>query len=129
MSLPNEPGLQRRLAYGDLVRRRNRRRGRTEVGQLSYSEYFDNVIHNYERFISLPTVKVGATLTDIIENTHLHICYEKLMCDICQDDTSPLFGIVRSLGCKHTFHAKCIDKWLVDNHKCPLCNKSVRSLT
>merc|ERR1711964_397249 len=30
----------------------------------------------------------------------------------------------RELGCKHMFHAGCIDQWLKQNRKCPLCKQS-----
>lgn len=114
MSLPSEPGLQRRLAYGDIIRRRR-------------SVTMNNdILQNYEQLASLPTVKVGASLKDVLQNTYLHICYESSPCVICQEETLILLDVVRSLGCKHKFHAKCIDKWLVENNKCPLCNKSVR---
>jgi hypothetical protein len=41
------------------------------------------------------------------------ICIEKL-----QDE-----DIVRELKCHHLFHKDCIDHWLDDNIKCPLCRK------
>jgi E3 ubiquitin-protein ligase Arkadia len=31
----------------------------------------------------------------------------------------------RKLACKHIFHAKCVDRWLKDNRKCPLCRKRI----
>lgn len=131
MSLPREPGLQRRLAYGDIIRMRNRH---------TMNEYLDFVTHththerstrqsmlqNYEQLLDLPTVKVGTTIRDLLENTQLHICYKVMMCVICQEETVKMFDIVRKLGCEHIFHVRCIDKWLLENHKCPLCKKSVR---
>lgn len=30
-------------------------------------------------------------------------------------------------GCKHQFHSKCIDEWLLINHHCPLCMQDVSS--
>ncbi|KAK3270618.1 hypothetical protein CYMTET_20989 [Cymbomonas tetramitiformis] len=34
--------------------------------------------------------------------------------------------LVRTLPCKHEFHAPCIDKWLKDVHRvCPLCRASI----
>lgn len=44
-----------------------------------------------------------------------------ISCTICMeeyDDNS----LVRKMGCKHMFHKKCIDKWLLEyNFKCPIC--------
>jgi hypothetical protein len=114
MSLPRDPGLQRRLAYGDLIRRRN-----------NASESIEIEIEIFEQLVNLPNVKVGARLKDIIERTHLHICVEKTLCVICQDETSPIFDVVRRLSCQHTYHAKCIDTWFVESDKCPLCNVSI----
>jgi hypothetical protein len=27
--------------------------------------------------------------------------------------------------CKHSFHAKCVDKWLLKNSLCPICRSRV----
>ncbi len=126
MVLPNEPGLQRRLAYGEIVRRRNRNSNRIVVNGIGNM--------SYEELIQLPTVQVGVTLKTLVERTRLYICYKdnnsdnnnigNNMCVICQEETRPLLDIVRELQCMHTYHAKCIDRWLVDNQKCPLCNSS-----
>ncbi len=49
------------------------------------------------------------------------ICSET--CTICQDSFN--YGIYkRELPCKHTFHKRCIDKWLDTNMSCPLCKQS-----
>lgn len=48
-------------------------------------------------------------------------------CPICLD----LFfqgDEVRILSCKHCFHKNCIDSWLVNLLKCPLCRNSVTKL-
>ena len=31
---------------------------------------------------------------------------------------------LRTLPCNHSFHSKCIDRWLLGQHRCPLCNKN-----
>merc|ERR1712072_950512 len=35
--------------------------------------------------------------------------------DFCKGDE------IRKLGCKHVFHKDCVDQWLMQNRKCPLC--------
>lgn len=40
-------------------------------------------------------------------------------CSICLCDMNK-GQIVRELPCKHTFHKKCIDKWLRQSNKCPV---------
>ena len=32
---------------------------------------------------------------------------------------------LRSLPCIHTFHRKCIDRWLLRSTKCPICNRRI----
>ena len=33
---------------------------------------------------------------------------------------------IKTLGkCKHEYHSSCIDKWLKEQKKCPMCNEEV----
>lgn len=41
-------------------------------------------------------------------------------CSICQEDYK-VKEYKRELKCKHTFHKKCIDKWLKTKLSCPFC--------
>lgn len=41
-------------------------------------------------------------------------------CSICLDRFS-MDTTVRRLPCLHIFHSKCVDKWLQQNTKCPIC--------
>lgn len=124
MSLPSDPGLQRRLAYGDLIRRRHTQLDQPTRTLTTRGQF----LQNYEDLVNLADVRVGTKLRDIVEQTHLHICVEKMLCVICQDETSPMFDVVRRLRCQHTYHAKCIDTWLVESQKCPLCNLSISTV-
>ena len=47
-------------------------------------------------------------------------------CSICLET----FGqdeCVRKIKCKHVFHQKCIDQWLVRKGECPNCKASLRN--
>ena len=54
--------------------------------------------------------KVQVTDTDITCN----VCIEKLN----------LKQYKRTLCCGHTFHKKCVDKWIKKNPSCPLCRRN-----
>lgn len=47
-----------------------------------------------------------------IENHHddCTICFEEIGCEY-----------IRNLPCKHYFHKKCLDSWMVQNNSCPIC--------
>jgi len=51
-------------------------------------------------------------------------CEYDLMCIFCQDEYKE-GDRVRSLPCKHAFHADCVDEWLRENSTCPMCKKPV----
>jgi hypothetical protein len=102
------------------VRRRNRNTNSNRV----VGNNIDNVDYlSYEQLIRLPNIKVGVALKTLVEKTRLYICTKKDICVICQEETRLLNDIVRELQCMHIYHAKCIDRWLVNNRTCPLCNK------
>ena len=45
-------------------------------------------------------------------------------CSICLDEFKLNEGY-RTLGCNHSYHKKCIDKWFIDGSiECPMCRKS-----
>ncbi|XP_046909729.2 uncharacterized protein LOC124491152 isoform X1 [Dermatophagoides farinae] len=49
---------------------------------------------------------------------------ESEVCSICLDHFC-INITVRRLPCLHVFHIKCIDKWLKQNKKCPICRISI----
>ena len=59
--------------------------------------------------------EAGAKEEDEPEPERCCICLE----DFKEDD------VVRRLPCLHIFHKDEIDKWLLRNHHCPLCQTSI----
>lgn len=47
------------------------------------------------------------------------------VCAVCTDDFE-LGEQVRELPCRHYFHLPCIDLWLVQKKRCPLCSNELR---
>jgi len=43
-------------------------------------------------------------------------------CVICIEEFTEN-DMVKRLACRHAYHARCIDVWLMQSDKCPLCNK------
>jgi hypothetical protein len=119
MNLPREPGLYRRLAYGEYIRTHHRSR---------YYNY--NYNYNYEELVELEDVKLGLSnkeLSCIFKN---NTCTNQFFCSICQEqkyDINPELFNIKTLICDHTFHNKCIHKWLSKNKTCPVCRLDLSS--
>ena len=45
-------------------------------------------------------------------------------CVICKNNFE-CEDLIRTLPCKHQFHINCIDRWLQNNNKCPICKKKI----
>ena len=91
MNLPSEPGLQRRLIYGNVVNYIN-------------TTKFSNV--------SLQNLLNKSKLITTQNNLH--------SCSLCLNTITPN-SIIRILNCNHLFHYHCIDTFLIKNNHCPLC--------
>jgi hypothetical protein len=48
-------------------------------------------------------------------------------CAVCLDSFH-VGDPLRLLPCAHTFHRFCVDKWLVEKKKCPMCKADMISL-
>ncbi len=46
------------------------------------------------------------------------------VCSICHEDYK-INEFKRELKCEHSFHKKCIDKWLKIHLNCPFCRHSI----
>lgn len=47
---------------------------------------------------------------------------QQTTCSICYEDYA-LNDRLKALTCTHNFHKKCIDTWLQESRRCPLCQK------
>ena len=81
-------------------------------------DFSSNVIPN-------TTVLSKDDLNNISEKKYSEISTEENTCSICLDIIKQ-DEIIRQLDCKHVFHTKCIEKYLLEySCKCPLCRKDV----
>ena len=46
-------------------------------------------------------------------------------CGICRDDFKDGEN-VKVLKCQHLFHRECLGQWLINNKKCPICDKVIK---
>jgi E3 ubiquitin-protein ligase RNF38/44 len=51
---------------------------------------------------------------------------ENKKCIICMTEYEPNEAL-KLLPCTHRFHAQCIEQWLKDHSKCPICKKDART--
>lgn len=47
-------------------------------------------------------------------------------CMICFDDFTARQRFKKMPGCRHEYHDTCIDKWLSEEKRCPVCNKEIK---
>lgn len=46
-------------------------------------------------------------------------------CSICFEDYRTGDRVKELKKCWHSYHAKCVNKWLQDENRCPMCNDYV----
>ena len=72
-----------------------------------------------------------------IYNSRCSICFENFdgsTSDVSQDEgvevivETPGDRLIKVLRCKHAFHTECINPWISQRNKCPLCNTPVVDL-
>lgn len=117
MNLPRDPGLYRRLAYGEYIRTRHR------VRYMNNNNYN----YNYEQLVELEDVKVGLSdgeLSCIFKN---NTCINQFFCSVCQEQEEKEEDNIKTLICDHMFHSKCIRTWLSKNKTCPVCRLDLSS--
>jgi hypothetical protein len=140
MNLPTQPGLQRRLAYAEYVKRRNNTlqnsmRNYTPIYTPIYTQNYAPIYTpNYHNI----TIKKHKKLSikDLLHNTRLRLTTVNFNCSICHnnetddaettvstddDQNDQVNHMTRLLQCKHQFHINCIDTWFINNTTCPIC--------
>lgn len=129
MNLPQQPGLNRRLAYSNYIRQTHRRYRNNNFNlnsnlnsnlNLNFSDNFNglSILNIYQPY------KRGIYLNDLFRNSNVSIRY-LFDCSICQEENNFDVNIVRKLNCNHEFHIYCIDKWLSKETTCPICRKNL----
>jgi hypothetical protein len=130
------PGLDRRIAYSNYLdnRRRERRRNNIHTSPINTNIYLhispirrqniNRIDFSYESLFQLQDVKVGLISKNILDKTQVKINRNNDFCVICQEDIKKDI-IIREINCKHSFHINCIDNWLVENKKCPMCKYEI----
>ena len=73
--------------------------------------------------------QIGLSNTELSCIFKTNTCTNQFFCSICQEqkDTNPELFNIKTLICNHTFHNKCIKKWLSKNKTCPLCRLDLSS--
>jgi hypothetical protein len=140
--LPENPGRERRLAYGNYIRNINRinnnrvRVNRIEsnlfieipndiivIGNNFQGTFTNDVDRRQGRRIRVERAsrisRSGLLLKDLYKNSDVYFRKEKILCSICLNDKTD--NIIRKLVCNHFFHINCIEMWLSDNNNCPMC--------
>lgn len=142
ISLPNKPGLARRLAYGEYVRKNICTTNLTVTGtqiSLRHAHFTPRFIDvptqdvdfivpdlNYEQLVELEDVRLGLSIKDINANSYIYAKGTKLVlnisiCIICQEFFKSNSEIIREMNCGHPYHIECIDRWFEENVSCPIC--------
>lgn len=93
--------------------------------------FMNRVAHNEENGLPMsPSESASADLeqgsdqTSLIHATSDGSVIHNNTCAVCLEDFQPRERVKR-LPCGHAFHAGCIDPWLVESDKCPICKRSI----
>lgn len=81
-------------------------------------QYYDKkaIVYKNKEYFLPSTIDNGIFDTSNISAPKLKREYEK--CVICLDDIK---NKKKTLTCMHIFHQKCINEWLFESDKCPVC--------
>lgn len=120
MDLPPEPGLNRRLAYSNIIRTRN-------INRNIINRTFNGIVNGRNILNSYQYCKKGLSLNELLQNSSV-LLNSSFDCPICQEENNFDVTIIRKLNCNHQFHIYCIEKWLSMETTCPVCRKNLSNL-
>ena len=127
--------ISRRHYARRIPQRHTLRENRSNILRNNYTQnnlnvqYFRNNLgiiplptEEIEDFEELTDVEVKTLFETVNKESELEVYYgfKREHCTICCDNIN-YSQIVRKLKCGHIFHHKCIDEWLENNTKCPVC--------
>ena len=128
--------LERRLQYGNIASANNLYNQYSPliispliIRPLVINERRNNnyMIYDNLDYYDLEDVEILTLLRSVNKNSKIYnYMGDSAVCIICLERLKKL-NIIRELYCGHFFHYKCIDKWLENHKKCPLCNKELTS--
>ena len=110
-----KPGLQRRLAYSLLLKRRTEQN--ILERQITVLERRQRNFFTYENLVELEDLVVPC---DITKNSIFHLNESIKFCNICQEDIEEL-ALVRITYCNHIYHYTCLGLHCMTSNKCPTC--------
>ncbi|KAF8008663.1 hypothetical protein BT93_K2355 [Corymbia citriodora subsp. variegata] len=47
-------------------------------------------------------------------------------CVVCLEDFEDGEACLRLTCCEHAYHRACVNRWLLDHKRCPICRSTVR---
>jgi len=124
-----QAGLQRRLAYGEHIRQRITGRSQNNIHVLDQHDIHvldQHDIHVLDDYWQNFNYVSKLSVKQLVNNSKVRMSNNLQFCVICQGDIH-IKDIERQLNCKHSFHVNCIERWLADHTKCPLCNYSMNT--
>lgn len=101
------------------------------AGTILYNDTIDDYEQNLRLAELIGNVSVGITDVETVGTIipNRNICTESnQMCTICMDPIHQTGNDARELICGHVYCQPCIDKWLTNHKKCPVCNVDLEDL-
>lgn len=85
----------------------------------------DDDDHQDSRSRELPTYNHGSSVSGFKYQKQSHCKEIGIECSVCLSGFGDGEEVKQLSGCKHSFHATCIDLWLQNHNNCPICRASV----
>lgn len=59
------------------------------------------------------------------ETTSIKEGEEDFLCPICLESSASSSLPIKTLNCFHSFHTSCIDQWIQNDPRCPICRGDI----